>query len=72
MKATLTFDLPEENSDFRDAVQAADFKSALWEIEQQLRSWEKYGHTFKDADDAVRQIREFFHQTLSEFNVSTN
>lgn len=68
-KAILEFNLPEEQSEFNDAINAARVKSMLWDFSQQLRSWYKYHHDFKDADDALDNIREEFYRLLNEHNV---
>ena len=72
MKAILEFDLnePEDVSSFARANKAQDYFLALWDICAQLRSWEKYGHPFKDADDALSQIREDFYRVINHFNIN--
>ena len=42
MKATLEFNLPEDQSYFDLAVNGAKAQSALWEMDQWLRSQYKY------------------------------
>ena len=45
MKATLTFNLPEERDEFERAVKAARYQSALFEIGQRVfRPARKYGY----------------------------
>ena len=56
MKAILEFDLPEEEYEFNRAVQSKNLSGAMLDIEHQLRSWYKYGHEFKDADEAVKLV----------------
>jgi hypothetical protein len=70
MKAILEFNLPEDIIDFTKATKAQDYFHALWDIGVQLRSWEKHGHSFKDADDAVVQIREDFYKVMNHFNIN--
>jgi len=70
MKATLTFTLPEEQVEFDTAIQANAAKSMLWDFSQQLRSWQKYHNDFKDANDALNQIREEFYRLINEHNVN--
>ena len=45
-------------------------QSFVWDFSQQLRSWDKYHHDFKDADDALDKIREEFYRILNEHNVN--
>ena len=52
--ATLTFQLPEEQSEFESACQAGVWEAVCWDLDQQvLRSALKHGHDHKSADDAV-------------------
>jgi len=41
----------------------------LWDFSNQLRSWEKYHHDFKDANDALDKIGEEFYRLLNEYHV---
>lgn len=45
MKATLSFNLPEEQEEFQTAANAAKYKAALWEISQRIfRPARKHGY----------------------------
>lgn len=68
-KATLQFNLPEEQSEFNDAINASKVKGMLWDFSQQLREWYKYHHNFQNADDALDKIREEFYRLLNEHNI---
>jgi hypothetical protein len=72
MKAILKFNLdePEDALSFARANKGQDYFLALWDIGEQLRSWEKYGHPFKDADDALSQIRKDFYRVMNHFNIN--
>jgi hypothetical protein len=70
MKATLTFTLPEEQTEFNTAIQASATKSMLWDFSQQLRSWQKYHNDFKDANDALDKIREEFYILINDYNIN--
>ena len=72
MKAVLIFDLPGEQEDFNHAVNGLNWALAVWDIDQQLRNWLKYGHDFEDVGDALEKVREFVHQTLEEKNLNLN
>jgi hypothetical protein len=69
-KVTLQFNLPEEQNEFDNAINAGNMKSVLWNFAQQLRSWRKYYHDFQDASDALDKIREEFHSLLNDHNVN--
>jgi hypothetical protein len=68
-KATFTFILPDEENEYKVMSQAQNTQRMLWDFSQQLRSWYKYGHQFKDADDAVNKVREEFYRLLNENQV---
>ena len=70
MKATLTFNLPEDQVEFDTAIQASAAKSMLWDFAQQLRSWRKYHNDFTNDSDALDKITEEFHRLLTEHNVN--
>ena len=72
MKAILKFNLdePEDVLSFARANKAQDYFLALWDIGEQLRSWDKHGHPFKDADDALSQIREDFYRVVNHFSIN--
>lgn len=72
MKAILKFNLdePEDITSFARATKGQDYFLALWDIGEQLRSWKKYGHPFKDANDALSQIREDFYRVMNHFDIN--
>lgn len=54
MKATLSFDLPEDDHDFKTATLAVDMSALLFEIRQDVRCWQKGApHDFKRPDDVL-------------------
>lgn len=66
MKATLEFNLPEDQADFDLAVNGAKAQSTLWEMDQWLRAQYKYmpdseyskdkSETFEKCRDQLREI----------------
>lgn len=70
MKSILQFNLPDDQREFDLAIQAPKAQSFLWDFSQQLRSWQKYGHQFKDADDALDKIREEFYRLINNHEVN--
>jgi hypothetical protein len=66
MKATLEFNLPEDQSDFDLAVNGAKAQVALWEMDQWLRAQYKYMsddeysedkyETFEKCREQLREI----------------
>lgn len=69
MQAILTFNLPDDQHEYEIATQAPKVQSFLWDFSQQLRSWYKYHHDFKDADDALNKIRDEFYRLLNAHNI---
>ena len=61
-KASLTFDLPEEQAEFSAAVQGRDARTLLWEIDQHCRSTIKYTDPPAAVRAALETIRELIRQ----------
>lgn len=58
-KATLTFNLPEESSEFQTAVKAGSMASALWEIKQDLfRPARKHGYMDGEIQELMLKLDE--------------
>lgn len=69
-KVTFEFNLPDDQNEYEIMNQATKMLGCLWDISESLRAWEKYGHTFIDADDAVSKIREDFYNTINNYGVN--
>ena len=70
MKATFEFDFPEDEREYEVMNQAHKMQKVLWDLSEALRTWEKYGHQFTDARDAVIKIREEFYKILNNYQVN--
>ena len=70
MKATLEFQLREDEVAYVIAVHAMDFALTCWKFDQQLCKWLRHGHEFKDIDSALQGARDMFHELLAERNIS--
>lgn len=59
---TLTFNLPEEQSDFKLASNASSWYLVAWDIDQYLRDKIKYPEDTKSDDyyEALEQVRKEF------------
>lgn len=53
--ASLEFDLPEEEAEFRAATQGSRARGILWDIDQRCRSLIKYNDA---ASDDARRLAE--------------
>ena len=69
MKAQLTFNLPEEQEEFQDAVNGNAFKAVIWELDQWMRSQLKHGDLPDDVHDKVQEIRDQLHTILNDNKV---
>ena len=72
MKATLEFNLPDDQDDFVLATSGLKFWSVLWELDQSLRSKTKYApdNLPQDKYDAYQEIRDELRDLMMENNVS--
>ena len=68
-KATITFNLPEENERFKDAVDASDLKSILRKIDQYLRNNSKYTDIEHDSD-LYQEVRDHLHELLMDYGIT--
>lgn len=60
MKAVLEFDLPEDNKDFQAAINGNNYRSAIWDYDQLLRSEMKY----KELSDEQYKVYDFCRKEL--------
>ena len=66
MKATLEFNMPEDQAEFDFAIQGSKMYSALWDISQELRTLWKYEELSDEEWKMVERIRNKFHEILNE------
>ena len=72
MKATLEFNLPDDEHEFQAAVNGAKMRLALWDIDQWLRGQTKHApdDMSQDTYDALILSREKLHQIMNSYNVN--
>ena len=73
MKATLEFNLPEDNDDFKLATKGKDWWNVCWEMDQWLRAQYKYmpdTEYSKDKYDAYYEAREKLFELMNQNGVS--
>jgi hypothetical protein len=72
MKATLEFDLTQEQEQFEDAINGWKWSHAMWQLDQYLRTKVKYAsddaHT--EAINAFQEARDELHRILNEDNLA--
>jgi hypothetical protein len=72
MKATIEFNLPDEDAEFYCATKGTAMLNALWEINQELRKMWKYEELNEDEWKIVERIRNSFNDILQENDVNLN
>lgn len=71
MKAILEFNLPDEQSDFDNAVDGYKWSLAAWELDQHLRSKLKYNDELTEEQyDICQEIRDKLWDILRDKNLS--
>ena len=69
MKAILEFDLPKDNQDFQSAINGNNYKSAIWDFDQLLRSEMKYKELSDDTYKAYDYCRTELRKILEQDNL---
>jgi hypothetical protein len=64
MKATIEFNLPEDQEDFNYATNGFNYYHALWEMDQWLRSEYKY-----NGKEEMYEVREKLREIITDNNV---
>ena len=57
-KATLSFDLPEEQAEFTAAIEGQAARSLIWDIDQHCRGLIKHGDLPEELDRHLQEIRD--------------
>ena len=70
MKATLEFNLPDEDAEFYCATKGTAMLNALFEINTELRKLWKYEELNEDEWNMVERIREQFFDILRENEIN--
>ena len=66
MKATLEFNLPDEQTEHYNAINGTTFRYCLQELDGELRNWLKYGNPFTDADGALVAVRKHLNDLIND------
>lgn len=59
-KVTMTFQLPEENAEYRLVTKAGDWSGIVYVLATELRNYLRHGHSFKTADEALQAVSDLF------------
>jgi hypothetical protein len=66
MKATLRFDLPDEQADYDAARLGRQMVATLWEIDQRCRSLLKHGDPSEETARLAEEIRQMLRDGCGE------
>ena len=70
MKATLEFNLPDEEAEYYCATKGQAMLNVLWEMQSELRKLWKYEELNADEQLIVERIRETFFNSLQEHEIN--
>lgn len=70
MKATLEYNLPEEQDLYIGACQGVNIKNVVRDIDNEMRNWLKHGHSFKSADEALENVRRMLYDDLNRYGIN--
>lgn len=70
MKATLTFDLPEEAEEHLRSVQSLDWALTVMDMDNYLRGRIKYEELSDEVDEALEDVRKKLWEIQEEHGVS--
>jgi hypothetical protein len=72
MKATLEFNLPDDQAEHYCAIKGQDMLNVLWELKAELRAMLKYGELPDQQYEIVEKIQDFLMSSLDDNDVNLN
>lgn len=69
-KATLTYNLPEENEEFNLACRSTKYHSVIWDILQLFRSKLKYEDLKDEEYDLLSSVSDSVYDIINEAGIS--
>jgi len=72
MKATIEFNLPDEEAEYYCATKGQAMLNVLWELQQELRKMYKYEELNEDEMLIVERMRDFLNDSLNEHEINLN
>ena len=72
MKATLEFNLPDDQAEHYCAIKGQDMLNVLWELKAELRAMLKYGELPDTQYEIVEKIQDFLMSSLDDNDVNLN
>jgi hypothetical protein len=70
MKATIEFNLPEEQAEHYCAIKGVDMFNVLWDLKAELRSMLKYGDLPEQQYKIVEKIQDYLLSSLNDNDIN--
>jgi hypothetical protein len=70
MKATIEFNLPDDQAEHYCAIKGQDMLNVLWELQAELRSMLKYGDLPEQQYEIVEKIQDFLIGSLNDYEIN--
>ena len=67
MRASMEFELPEDEAELLAAVHGMDHLCAIRDFHEQLCTLKKFGHSYTTADEAVAALHHDFCDMMEAF-----
>lgn len=71
MKATLEFNLPEDQAEYDIVINATRFYSIIWSMKNELRSKVKYAQLSEEQYKAYESMQDFFNELIHSEDVGS-
>jgi hypothetical protein len=72
MKATIEFNLPDDQAEHYCAIKGADMLNVLWELKAELRAMLKYGELPDTQYEIVEKIQDLLMSSLDDNDINLN
>ena len=69
-KVIMEFQLPEEEHELLSAQNGHKWEQVVWDLEDKLRNWNKYGPESETVADVIMAIRKEITDGLEEYGLS--
>lgn len=66
MKVVIKFNLPEEETECKIALNAMEWAGAVWELSEKLRSIVEYDEISEETEKKIDSIRDFLFDELTD------
>ena len=66
MKATLEYQLPEDQAEFDIALRGSDWHYLVWKIDQNARAQLKHGEPTQEQAEAYQHLRDMIREAMDE------